>query len=168
ETKLALAVNFHHYTKCWHPTATLGTFGAAAAAARMMGLDAERTSVALALAASFASGLKANFGTMAKPLHVGHAARNGIFAARLAQAGFTANARDVFEHEQGFLDVFNGRGTYDLQRAMDAWAKPLDIVAPGIGIKQYPCCGSTHPAIDAMLDIVARRRIEPQDVERID
>ena len=67
ETKLALAVNFHHYTKGWHPTATLGVFGAAAACARLMGLDAEKTAVALALAASFASGIKANFGTMAKP-----------------------------------------------------------------------------------------------------
>jgi len=168
ETKLALAVNFHHYTKGWHPTATLGTFGAAAAAARMMGLDAGKTSVALALAASFASGLKANFGTMTKPMHVGHAARNGILAARLAHAGFTANADDVFEHEQGFLDVFNGPGTYDVQRAIDAWGAPFDIIKPGIAIKQYPCCGSTHPAIDAMLDIVERRRIAPQDVERIE
>src|SRR6267378_3190720 len=168
ETKLALAVNFHHYTKGWHPTATLGTFGAAAAAARLMRLDADTTSVALALAASFASGIKANFGTMAKPLHVGHSARNGVLAARLAKVGFTANGLGVFEHEQGFLEVFNGAGTYDVARAMRAWASPFDIVTPGIGIKQYPCCGSTHPAIDAMLDIVARRRIAPQDVERID
>ncbi len=168
ETKLALAVNFHHYTKGWHPTATLGIFGAAAAAARLMGLDAARTAVALALAASFASGLKANFGTMTKPMHIGHAARNGVLAARLAHAGFTANGEDVFEHEQGFLDVFNGPGTYDVQRAIDAWASPLDIVSPGIAIKQYPCCGSTHPAIDAMLDIVERRRIDAGDVTRID
>jgi 2-methylcitrate dehydratase PrpD len=168
ETKIALAVNFHHYSKGWHPTATLGTFGAAAAAARLMGLDAAKTSVALALAASFASGLKANFGTMAKPMHVGHSARSGVLAARLAGAGFTANAQSVFEHEQGFLDVFNGPGTYDVQRAMAAWAEPLDIVRPGIAIKQYPCCGSTHPAIDAMLDIVDRRRIDASQVERID
>ena len=168
ETKLGLAVNFHHYIKGWHPTATLGTFGAAAACARLMNLPAERIAVALALAASFASGLKANFGTMAKPMHVGHSARNGVLAARLAHAGFTANAHDVFEHEQGFLDVFNGPGTYDAQRALDAWAAPLDIVTPGIAIKQYPCCGSTHPAIDAMLDLVDRRRIAPDDVARID
>jgi len=168
ETKLALAVNFHHYTKGWHPTATLGTFGAAAAAARLMALSGEKTAVALALAASFASGIKANFGTMAKPLHVGHSARNGVLAARLAGAGFTANAQAVFEHEQGFLEVFNGPGTYDVQRAMRAWAAPFDIVQPGIGIKQYPCCGSTHPAIDAMLEITTRRRIEPTEVERID
>jgi 2-methylcitrate dehydratase PrpD len=168
EAKIGLAINFHHYTKGWHPTATLGTFGAAAACARLMGLDARGTAVALALAASFASGLKANFGTMAKPLHVGHGARNGLFAARLARAGFTANDDDVFEHEQGFLDVFNGPGTYDVQRALDAWAAPLDIVKPGIAIKQYPCCGSTHPALDAMLEIVGRRRIDPAEVARVD
>lgn len=168
ECKLGLAVNMHHYTKGWHPTATLGTFGAAAAASKLMGLNAEQTAVALALAASFASGLKANFGTMTKPLHVGQSARNGLFAARLASRGYTANGAKVFEHKQGFLDVFNGPGTYDVARALDAWAKPLDIVAPGIAIKQYPCCGSTHPAIDAMLDIVRRHAPKAAEVERVD
>jgi 2-methylcitrate dehydratase PrpD len=168
ETKLALAVNFHHYTKGWHPTATLGVFGAAAACAKLMRLDRARTATALALAASFASGIKANFGTMTKPMHIGHCARNGLLAARLAHAGFTANTTSVFEHEHGFLDVFNGPGTYDVDRAMAAWAAPFDIVRPGIAIKQYPCCGSTHPAIDAMLDVVAKHGSHPADVERID
>jgi 2-methylcitrate dehydratase PrpD len=168
ETKIALAVNFHHYQKGWHPTATLGVFGAAAACGKLMGLDAQQLATALAIAASFASGIKANFGTMTKPLHVGHCARNGLLAARLAANGFTANAGSVFEHEQGFLDVFNGPGTYDVQRALAAWADPLDIVAPGIAIKQYPCCGSTHPAIDAMLAIVRAHHPQPADVERIE
>lgn len=168
ETKIALAVNFHHYTKGWHPTATLGTFGAAAACAHLLKLDAAGTATALALAASFASGIKANFGTMTKPLHVGHCARNGLYAARLAQVGFTANAARVFEHKQGFLDVFNGPGTYDVQRGLDAWAKPLDIVEPGIAIKQYPCCGSTHPALDAMLELVRQHRPQPGQVERVE
>ncbi|MBS0321061.1 MAG: MmgE/PrpD family protein [Proteobacteria bacterium] len=168
ETKLALAVNFHHYTKGWHPTATLGTFGAAAACARLMDLDAQQTAVAISLAASFAAGIKANFGTMAKPMHVGHSARNGLLAARLAREGFTANTVNVFEHDQGFLNVFNGPGNYDAARALAAWAAPLDIVAPGIAIKQYPCCGSTHPAIDAMLAIVERRKLAPDDIARID
>lgn len=168
ETKIGLAVNLHHYTKGWHPTATLGVFGAAAACARLLELDAGRIATALALAASFASGLKANFGTMAKPLHVGHAARNGLFAARLAQQGYSANAAGVFEHKQGFLDVFNGPGTYDTSRTLSAWARPLDIVEPGIAIKQYPCCGSTHPAVDAMLDIVRQHHPRPDDVARIE
>lgn len=167
ECKLALAVNFHHYTKGWHPTATLGTFGAAAACARLMGLDVAATATALALAASFASGIKANFGTMAKPLHVGHAARNGLLAARLARAGFTASSERVFEHEHGFLEVFNGAGTYDIQRGLAAWGAPMDIVSPGIAIKQYPCCGSTHPAIDAMLTLVRQHRLRDHDVAQV-
>ncbi|WP_454692566.1 MmgE/PrpD family protein [Achromobacter aloeverae] len=168
ECKIGMAVNLHHYTKGWHPTATLGVFGAAAACARLLDLDEDGVATALALAASFSSGLKANFGTMTKPLHVGHAARNGLYAARLAERGYSVNADGVFEHKQGFLDVFNGPGTYDTEKALAAWAHPLDIVEPGIAIKQYPCCGATHPAVDAMLEIVRQHRPRPVDVERID
>src|SRR3954469_5123744 len=105
ETKIALGVNFHHYMKGWHPTATLGVFGSAAACAHLLKLDAAKTAVALAAAASFASGIKANFGTMMKPLHVGHCSRNGLFAALLAREGYTANAATAFEHKQGFFNV---------------------------------------------------------------
>jgi 2-methylcitrate dehydratase PrpD len=168
ETKIALGVHFHHYTKGWHPTATLGTFGAAAACAKLMGLDPERTAIALAIAASFSSGIKANFGTMVKPLHVGHCTRNGLFAALLAREGYTANASSVFEHKHGFFEVFNGAGNYDATKILPAWANPLDIVKPGIAIKQYPCCGSTHPALDAMLELVRRHALKPGQVARID
>ena len=168
ETKIALGVHLHHYTKGWHPTATLGTFGAAAASSKLMRLDEERTATALAIAASLASGIKSNFGTMVKPLHVGHCTRNGLYAAQLARAGFTANPETVFEHKQGFLNVFNGEGTYDAARMIERWAAPLDIVDPGIAIKQYPCCGSTHSALDAMLTLVRKHDLRPDQVERID
>ncbi|MEO7725651.1 MAG: MmgE/PrpD family protein [Burkholderiales bacterium] len=168
ETKIALGVNFHHYMKGWHPTATLGVFGSAAACSKLLKLDAAKTAVALAAAASFASGIKANFGTMMKPLHVGHCARNGLYAALLAREGYTANAQSVFEHKQGFLDVFNGPDTYDAAKIVAAWAKPWDIIEPGIAIKQYPCCGSTHPAIDAMLNLVREHDVKATDVERIE
>src|ERR1700730_16875592 len=102
EVRLSRAVNFHHYEKGWHPTATLGTFGAAAASAHLLGLDPRQTAIALALAASLASGIKATSGTMTKPLHVGHAARNGLMAALLAADGFTANT-GALEHAQGFF-----------------------------------------------------------------
>ncbi|MBI3373008.1 MAG: MmgE/PrpD family protein [Betaproteobacteria bacterium] len=168
ETKLAMSVHFHHYTKGWHPTATLGVFGAAAACSRLLGLDAGHTAIALALAASAAAGIKANFGTMAKPLHVGRCAREGLLAARLAQAGYTANSAGVFEHEQGFFEVYNGAGTYDAARGLDAWADPLDIIRPGLAIKQYPCCGSTHPAIDAAIEIALAHRPALDAIERVD
>ena len=167
ETRLARGVNFHHYEKGWHPTATLGVFGAAAASARLMELSAEKTAIALALAGSLASGIKANFGTMAKPLHIGHAARNGLMAALLAEAGFTA-ALDIFEHAQGFLMVYNGAGNFDAEAVLRDWAAPLDVVKPGIAIKQYPCCGSTHPAIDAMLALVREHALSPDRVERVE
>lgn len=73
ETRLGRAVNFVHYDKGWHPTSTLGTFGAAAASAAILGLDARSTAGALAIAASMAAGIKANFGTDVKPFHVGQA-----------------------------------------------------------------------------------------------
>src|SRR5499427_4398942 len=94
ETRIARAVNFHHYDKGWHPTATLGIFGATAAASRPLELTQDQTATALAIAASFSSGLKANFGTMTKPLHVGHCARNGVMAAMRAR-GYDGEPRCV-------------------------------------------------------------------------
>jgi 2-methylcitrate dehydratase PrpD len=167
ECKISLGVNFYQYTRGWHPTATIGVFGAAAACARLLRLSDEQTATALAIAASFASGIKSNFGTMVKPLHVGHCARNGLFAALLARDDFTASPV-AFEHKQGYFEVFNGAGNYDAAKILPAWGKPWDIVEPGIAIKQYPCCGSTHPAIDAMLALVREHDLKPEQVERIE
>ncbi len=166
EARIARGVNFYHYQKGWHPTATLGIFGAAAACARLLDLPQEGVTTALSLGVSMAAGLKANFGTMTKALHVGQCSRNGLLAALLAQEGFTANP-EAFEHRQGFLNVFNGAGTFDIDKVLDHWADPFDIVVPGVAIKQYPCCGSTHPAIDAMIEIARLHRIEPDHVSQI-
>src|SRR6202047_564794 len=167
ETRIGRGVHFHHYEKGWHPTATLGVFGAAAACCHLLGLDRAKTAQALAIAASLASGIKANFGTMTKPLHVGHTARNGLFAALLARDGFTANPA-ALEHKQGFLMVFNGAGNFDAAAILKDWGRPYDIVRPGLAVKQHPCCGSTHPAIDALLLLRAAHDIAPERVARID
>jgi 2-methylcitrate dehydratase PrpD len=167
ETRIGRGVHHHHYEKGWHPTATLGVFGATAACCHLMGLDRMHTAQALAIAASLASGIKANFGTMTKPLHVGHTARSGLFAAQLAREGFTANP-GALEHKQGFLLVFNGPGNFDEAKILEDWGRPYDIVQPGLAVKQHPCCGSTHPAIDAMLLLRSEHRISPEKVVRID
>ena len=167
EIRLARAVNFHHYDKGWHPTATLGTFGAAAACAHLVGLDASRTAMALSIAASLASGLKANFGTMTKPLHIGQCGRNGLMAMLLAENGFDA-AADVFEHHQGFLNVFNGPGTFDIEKAFANWGDPWEIAASSIGLKQFPCCGSTHPAITMALQLRQEERVTVEDIASIE
>lgn len=163
---LASAVHPHHYDRGWHPTATLGVFGTAAACAHLLGLDVERTTTALAIAASLAAGLKANFGTMTKPLHVGLTARSGLMAALLAAEGFTGNA-DVFEHHQGFLEVFNGAGNYNTTGLLERFARPLSLSEPSIAIKQYPCCGSTHTAIEAAMRIAARSEHDPARMDAV-
>ena len=167
ETRIARGINFHHYEKGWHPTATIGVFGATAACCRLLGSTPAVTARALGLAASFASGVKANFGTMTKPLHVGHCSRNGLLAALLAADGFTANA-GALEHRQGFLHVFNGAGNFDTEAILRDWGQPWDIVQPGVAIKQYPCCGSTHSAVDAMLSLVREHGLTPAMVERVE
>ncbi|WP_158924366.1 MmgE/PrpD family protein [Acidisphaera sp. S103] len=167
ECRIARGVHHHHYDKGWHPTATLGIFGTTAAAARLLRLSVDQTAIALGMAASFAAGLKANFGTMTKPLHVGHGIRDGLFAALMAQQGFTANPA-AFEHKQGFLDVFNGPGTYDTARILDAWYDPFECGGAGDpGLKPYPCCGSTHPSIGRMIDLAQRHDLHPDRVARI-
>jgi 2-methylcitrate dehydratase PrpD len=168
ECRIGRGVHFHHYEKGWHPTATLGIFGTVAAAARLLRLSPETTAVALGMAASFASGIKANFGTMTKPLHVGHTARNGIFAALMAERGFSANP-GAFEHGHGFLDVFNGPGTYDTDKMLADWYAPLEAGGYGDpGLKPYPCCGSTHASVARMIDLATVHDLKPDMVSRIE
>lgn len=167
QAHIAHGAHLHHYEKGWHPTSTIGIFGAAAASARLLGLTAGQTATALAIAVSLASGVKANFGTMVKPLHAGECSRNGLYAALLAQEGFTACA-EAFEHKHGFFEVFNGAGNYDASKVLEGWAGPLDILRPGVGLKQYPCCGSTHSAIDAMISLRERYDLTPDQVAKIE
>lgn len=166
-TRISRGVHPHHYDKGWHPTATIGIFGTVATAARLLDLSVGQTATALCIAASFASGLKANFGSMTKPLHVGQGNRNGLYAALLAKEGFTANDH-AFEHKQGFLDVFNGPETYDVDRMLSDWGNPFDLVSVGVGLKKHPCCGSTHASIEAMLSVRAANDIDADQVQSID
>jgi len=167
EVHIAKAVNFHHYKKGWHPTATLGIFGASAACSRLLELDELKIAAALSLSASMAAGLKSNFGTMTKPLHVGNSARAGLLSALLAGQGFSA-APDAFEHKQGFLNVFNGEGTYEEGKIFESWGNPLEIVDPGVVVKQYPCCASTHSAIDTLIAVARDNDLAPDQVARIE
>lgn len=167
ETRVARGVHMHHYTKGWHPTATLGIFGAIAACGKLLKLNDDQLATALAIGVSEAAGVKANFGTMTKPLHVGLTARNGLFACLMAKEGFTASM-EAFEHKQGYLEVFNGAGTYDVAKMLDGWGEPLDLIEPGVMIKQYPCCGSTHMAIDAAVPLHAKLSPSVEDIEKIE
>lgn len=153
------------HKKGWHPTGLYGAVGAAAACAKLRRLDPSRAAMAAALGASQSAGLMANFGTMTKPFHAGRAAHSGMMAARLAEAGFTANL-DALEHPQGFLHAVSPDGTEDRTsppQIGENWA----LINQGLGIKKYPTCYCTHRAIDSALDLVVAHPVKPDDVKHI-
>lgn len=151
-----------HYARGFHATGTIGAFGAAAAAATLLGLDAERTAHALGLAATQAAGLKSMFGSMAKPLHAGKAAMNGLMAAQLAARGFTANT-DAIECFQGF-----------------AWTQADEVVPlqaidtrDGFAIeetlfKYHAACYLTHSTIEAVRELRLRLNANVDDMESLE
>jgi 2-methylcitrate dehydratase PrpD len=163
--RVARGVNPGHYEQGWHPTATTGVFGVAAAAARLLRLDAAATTVALAIAASAAAGIKANFGTMVKALHVGQAVRNGLVAANLADAGYTANPA-AMEAEQGFLRVYSRNVCFDAEAITAGLDGPIQTNIGFNPVKAFPCCGSTHAAVLASLDLHDTVK-DPADVDAI-
>ena len=167
ESKIGRAINPAHYEVGWHSTATCGVFGAAAATAKLLGLSTERTVHAMAIAASMASGIKANFGTDGKPLHVGHASRCGVEAALLAQAGFTGNP-EALEHTDGFGSTHGGGAKPLWAETTMGLGAPHEIVNPGIGVKRFPACASTHQSLDATLALIDEHTIDPASVESVE
>jgi 2-methylcitrate dehydratase PrpD len=166
ECKIAEAIHPHHYKKGFHSSGTIGTFGAAAAAAKLLQLDAAATAHTLAIAASMASGIRVNFGTMTKPLHVGRAAQNGITAAELAAGGFTGG-HDALDPPWGFFRVFSFDDGFDADRIVGVLGNPHTIVSPGVSIKPYPCGVLGHPTMDAMRRLVTAHDVRPEDIAAI-
>ncbi|MFB9808880.1 MmgE/PrpD family protein [Haladaptatus pallidirubidus] len=153
EITLANVLNPGHYERGWHPTAILGTVGAATAVGALCDQDDDTLRYAVGIAASQAGGIKANFGTMTKSYHVGRAARSAIEAAQLAEEGFTSNPDALETDFGGFCDLFQGTPGYDFADHIEKLGNPWKILSPKVGFKPYPCCGSTHGAIDAALAI---------------
>jgi 2-methylcitrate dehydratase PrpD len=150
----------------WHPPSTFGSFGAAVACAKLQGLNQTQVETTLGTAASMASGLVCNFGTMSKPLHVGLGARNGVMAAKLGQSGFTAN-KQAIEAGLGFYEVFYPGAEPD-KRPLEQLGTVYELINSGIRIKPYPCGGLTHPAIDGVLEFKTKNGITAEMVESID
>lgn len=165
-TRLGRALNPSHYEKGWHATISLGTAAAAAAAARLLGLDADRTEMALGIAASMAGGSRQQFGTMTMPLHAGHAARNGVVAAELASRGVTAD-RGILESRMGYCALFAGAGDPNLEPLTKDLGDVWEIERAGYVLKPYPCGAPLQRAIDAILALRAQHAIDPATVREI-
>ena len=166
------AMGEDHYGKGWHNPSSVGTLGATAAAAKLLGLDEMQTRMALGIGATQASGLRANFGTMAKPFHPGNAARAGVTAAKLAQKGFDAHP-DVMEHRFGYAAVF-GEQMMHLSAIPRNLGNPWALmgsgkdVANGANIKVWPSCGATHGVNTAITNLLKEHPIKAQVVASVD
>ncbi|MBI4333925.1 MAG: MmgE/PrpD family protein [Chloroflexi bacterium] len=146
----------------FHRMGVSGRIGATAACARLLKLDQKQVQMALGIAGSMASGVNHNHGTMTKPLHAGLAARDGVMAVELAARGWTAG-ESILEHPSGFLEAFYGSGE-DAASLAERLGKPFRI-QDMVMIKKYPCGGSNHFTIDALLELMKEHRFDYRDVE---
>jgi 2-methylcitrate dehydratase PrpD len=160
--RLGNVVYPEHYDRGWHITGTTGMMGAAAACARLLGLDAHRTQMALGLAASQPVGLREQFGTMTKPFHPGGAARAGLLAALMAREGFTASPRAI-EAPRGWAQVVSTK--CDWSQATDELGQRFEISFNTY--KPFACGIVIHPSIDACVQL-RERGVRAEDIARIE
>lgn len=159
--KLGRMLNPKFYAQGWHVTRVLGVFGATAACCRLLRLDAGRTGAALGIAASMASGIRQNFGTMTMALHVGLTARDALHAAMLAERGFGADPA-ALHGKYGFFPVYGNQNP-----ALLPLGEPFELLASGIIFKLYPSGGPTLAAVDAAIALRKRLRGDISRVKRI-
>jgi 2-methylcitrate dehydratase PrpD len=164
ECKIAEAIRPDHYKKGFHTSGTVGTFAAAMTTGKLLGLSESQLCHAVGASASMAAGIRVNFGTMMKPVHVGRAAFNGVSAALWAADGFEA-CPDGLDGQWGFFQVTGGG--FDQEKIVGCFGTPSTIVDPGVSIKPYPCGVLTHPSMDAMLALVKEHDIRPDDVAEV-
>ena len=160
-------VNRNHNDAGWHSTSTVGVIGAAAACGRLLKLPWKQMSNAISLAVSMASGPKIQFGTMAKPFHAGMAAKNGILAARFAQAGIEAS-HCALEGPMGFRDLYAGKQAQGWDNLITKIGNPLAIEEFGFSLKLYPCCASSHKVIDNVIALRNQYAFDAKDVAKVE
>ncbi|MEM2211438.1 MAG: MmgE/PrpD family protein [Nitrososphaerales archaeon] len=165
ECRIADAINPKHYQQGYHSSGTIGTIGAVSACVKLLDLNEDKIAKAIGIAASMASGLRENFGTMTKSLHVGRAAENGLIASLLAEKNFTG-AKNILEAERGFFKAT--AGGFSKNKIMGKLGNPYFYLNPGVAIKPYPCGSLAHPAITAMEELVNKYNLKPEDVISID
>ncbi|MFC1918531.1 MmgE/PrpD family protein, partial [Chloroflexota bacterium] len=167
-TRVGIIMSKQHWNEGWHSTATVGTMGSAAAASKILKLDSQKVTMALAIAASQASGLKQQFGTMMKPFHAGMASRAGVVAAMLAKLGFTGD-ENILEGKAGYFKVLGKKDEKEIEGLPDSLANPcFGILSPGVYFKPYACGAANHPTLDAVIRLARANNISPDEVESVE
>ena len=164
--RLTEIIGVRHYSVGWHSTGTIGTLGATAALVNLYRLDENQCINALAIAGSMAGGLRKNFGTMTKPLHVGLAASHAIQAVQLAKENFTAN-HDLFGDE-GIFHAFTGQTEFFEKKAITtAFGEPFALIESGLSVKKFPCCFGTHRFIQGALELKEAHGLELSAIKKL-
>ena len=163
ECRIGNAVYPSHYNIGWHITSTTGVFGAAAAAGKVMGLDAHTMTQALGIAATQSSGLREMFGTMCKPFHVGNAAKNGLFAALLAEQGFTSSLQAI-EAPRGFAHVMATER--DFTEISEGLGERYELLKNSY--KPFACGIVIHPSIDGCIQLRNAHALKVEEVEAVE
>ena len=166
QARIGQAVNVEHYKLGWHSTSTVATIGSAAGCARLLGLNVDGMRNAISIAVSTAAGSKRQFGTMAKPMHAGLAAKNAVMAASLAAAGIEAS-EEPLDGMWGFRELYAGDASPGFELAMETLGNPLAIEEFQLNVKVYPCCASTHTSLDGLLALKAKNGFSADDVDLI-
>ncbi len=164
--KIGPALGAGHYMKGWHSTATVGVFSSTVVAARLWGLSVEQLQTAWGIAASEASGLIRNFGSMTKPFHAGHAARSAVTAAWLAKNGFTAD-QNIFDGENNFFSTYAGADAVPLASTLATLGAPWEMLNPGIYVKRFPCCYCNHRPVGGMFELIKQHQIKAEEVTKV-
>ena len=167
--RVALSVHPWHYDAGWHITGTVGGFGAAAGAARLLGLGEARTAQALGLAGTHAAGVRDAFGTNGKALHAGHAASSGLRAASLVAAGFSGPDA-ILEGRRGFWAVLSpdGHNPSPIKALGDLISSGARWELQNNGLKPYANGVVSHPLQDAVIELRNRHSIVAADVRAIE
>ena len=165
--RVGICMGPEHIAQGWHSGATVGVYASASAAARTMKLDADKTVHALGIAGTQSCGLMAaQFGSMVKRMHAGRAAQSGLYAAELADAGFTG-ILNVFESEYGGFCTTFSRSTdrFKLDELIKDFGKVWQTM--GVALKFYSCVGSNHTTLDAIRLMQQERPFGADDVKSI-
>jgi len=177
--RVGQGVNPAHRNRGWHATATVGAIGAAAACARLLGLDAPRAAHAVSIATSMAAGFMSQFGTMTKPVHAGLAAKSGVLAASLARAGIDAGLATLDgptgmnrlmvgpDYEQLRDDLTHVEHGQNLRFETERVGAPLLLLSSGLKLKRFPNCGSAHRAMDGLAALIDAHGFCAHDIAAI-
>lgn len=150
-----------------HPMTVCGSVASALATGKLLGLPADQLMVAMAIAASSSFGLMEHFGTWAKGLQAGNAARAGVTSALLAERGFYAS-RSAVDGRRGMLSALLGEGNYDLAALCADWAVKWAVDDPGVSLKPYPACGAAQRPISASITFHQERAAAGPRIERVE